>query len=385
MIKICHLVSSCLTNHGPSNVLIPIVIRSDTQRYQFHVWSLYATPENRDPGEMLRAAGVDYQAFKMGSFLDVRIVVPLVRRLRLLRPDILHCHLVRANLYGRIAAQMAGVPAVISNHHGIEDYMVSKSLRDRALRSVERLTSKLVTYHVGVSECMRRAAIMHLKLAPDKVVAIPNGVDGLLYDCSRTDTSDTRRELGIDPGALVVGAVGSFTRTKNFQALLRAAKSLVKQHSGIQFVIVGDGELRQEMKKMVNDMGLDRIVILPGFRNDIAKVLKTFDIFASTSTSEGFGLALAEAMACGLPCIAFDVGALSELVADGETGLLVRAGHDDLFTDALDVLISDSNLRCSMGQAGRTRIREKYSMELMVQRYGELYERIILGQKARTR
>src|SRR5450759_1352834 len=125
MIKICHLISACLTNHGPNNVLIPVVRRSDPQRYQFAVWSLYPPPQDRNPETILREAGADFRVFHMTSFLDVSIVASLVRQLKAFRPDILHCHLVRANLYGRIAARRAGVPAVICTHHGIEDYMVS--------------------------------------------------------------------------------------------------------------------------------------------------------------------------------------------------------------------------------------------------------------------
>jgi glycosyltransferase involved in cell wall biosynthesis len=378
MIKICHLISSCLTNHGPNNVLIPIVRRSAPQRYRFAVWSLNLPPQDRDPGAILHEAGADYRVFTMAaSFLDVRIVAPLVRQLKSFRPDILHCHLVRANLYGRIAARLAGAPVVICTHHGIEDYMVSDSLRDRAVRSVERLTDNLVTCHVGVSESMRRAAIRHLGIAPDKIVAIPNGVDLTLYNHNRENRAIVRQELGLAPDAVVVGSVGILNQTKNFKQMVRIAKSVVVRHPEVQFVIIGEGDQRPELEAMVAELGLRRSVILPGFRRDIPRVLMALDIFALTSRSEGFGLAVVEAMASGLPCVVFDVGALGELVADGQTGLLVKAGDVESFGQGLIRLITNPELRSDMGQAALARTQALFSIELMVQRYNELYDRLV--------
>jgi glycosyltransferase involved in cell wall biosynthesis len=291
----------------------------------------------------------------------------------------MHCHLVRANLYGRIAARLAGVPAVICTHHGIEDYMVGDSLRDRAIRSVERLTDGWVTQHVGVSEGMRRAAIRHLGIAPDKIAAIHNGVDLALYDCNRSARAAVRRELGLEPDALVVGSVGILNQTKNFQLLVQVASSVVDRHSGVQFIIVGDGDQRRELETMVAEMGLHRSVVLPGFRADIPRVLAALDIFALTSRSEGFGLAVVEAMASGLPCVAFDVGGLSELMVNGQTGFLVTAGDAEAFGVALNRLIVEPELRSSMGQSAQTRARTLFSVELMVRRYNELYDRLVSG------
>jgi len=358
---------------------MPIISRSDPQRYRFAVWLLYPPPYNRDPGAIIREAGADYQVFQMASFMDARILGSLVRRLRALRPDILHCHLVRANLYGRIAARLAGVPAVISTYHGVGDYMVDAYLSARIVRSVSRLTDRCVTCHIGVSESMRQAAIRYLGIVPDKIVAIPNGVDLALYDYDHAARTAVRQELGLDPEALVVGSVGVFNRTKNFQLLVRVARSVVDHQSGVQFVIVGDGDQRHELEAMVAELGLRRSVILPGFRADIPRVLMALDIFVLTSRSEGFGLAVVEAMASGLPCVAFDVGALGELVADGQTGLLVKAGDAEAFGVALSRLIAEPELRSGMGQAARARTQALFSIELMVRRYNELYDRLVAG------
>lgn len=369
--------ASGLTNHGPSNVIVPIVSRSDQTRFQMHVWLFYPPPAHRELRDVCRDASAGYHVFGTKSFLDVRVLIKLVRQLRVLRPNILHCHLVRANLYGRIAARLAGVPIVINTHHGIDEYSVSTRWSDRIVRGVERFTDRWVTCHVGVSEDMRRAAIRHHGISPDRIVAIPNGVDLPLYERQREERAAIRRELGLDPNAIVVGSVGSFNVTKNFQLLVRVARSIVDHHAGVQFIIVGDGDQQQEVKAMVNDLGLARSVLLPGFRADIPRILSALDIFALTSRSEGFCLAVAEAMASGLPCVAFDVGALRELVVDGQTGVLVAAYDAVGFGAALSSLIAAPGLRASLGHAAQMRASELFSVELMVKRYGALYDRLI--------
>ncbi len=379
MIKICHLISSCLVNHGPNNVIIPIVSKLPKPKYQSTVFSLYPPPVNRSPELILRSCGVSFRSFNMNSFLDVRILIPLIHALRTLRPDILHCHLVRANIYGRIAAKLAGVPVVICAHHGIEDYMLSRNSRDRLVRFFERITERYVTCHVGVSETMRLAAIENLGIGSDKIVAIPNGVDLKRYGVGDLDRSSVRRELGLDPNAIVIGSVGNLNRTKNFKLLVHIAELIAKNHQNVQFIIFGDGEERNELESMVVELGLRGSFIFHGYSADIPRSLTALDIFTLTSHSEGFGLAVAEAMAAGLPCVTFDVGALGELIVDGQSGFLIQAGNVKAFEIALDRLINTPGLRSRMGQAAQERAKERFSVELMVQRYGDLYDRVILG------
>lgn len=374
MIKVCHLISSCITHHGPTNVILPVILGADPGRFNFAVCSLYPPPPDRHPGQLLANAGASFHVFEMGGFLDLGILIPLVKQLRRLRPDILHCHLVRANVYGRVAARLAGIPVVLNTHHGIEDYMLSDAARDRAVRRFERMSDSLVTRHVAVSQVMRRAAIDYLHIAPERITAIPNGVDLALYDPERRARAAMRQELGLSADAIVVGSVGILNETKNFQLLIRIAKDVLATHPHVQFVIFGEGEERPILEKMIADLGLTGSVLLAGFRADVARCLAALDIFALTSRSEGFGLAVAEAMASGLPCVAFDVGALAELVADGRTGLLAPAGDAAGFGRRIAQFVESPQMRSEMGRAAAERARVDFSAAAMAQKYSELYE-----------
>ena len=326
---------------------------------------------------MLQAKGVNYQEFTMGSFLDVRTVVPLARCLKREKPDILQCHLVRANLYGRLAARLAGIQTVICTHHGVDDYTKGRGFTDRMLRKIERITDGLVTCHVGVSESMRRSIITNFEVAEDKVVAIQNGIT--INECARNseEVIELRKKFGIPAAATVVGLVGNFTANKNFKMVPQLAKVLIARHPTIRFVIVGDGKERIEVESIVRELQLQDIVILPRFRADIAQFYSMFDIFVSTSLSEGFGLAVAEAMAAGLPCVAYDVGALGELIVDGQTGILVSVGDEDMFENSVGRLVAEPGSRSAMGMASRTRIVDYFSVKSMVRQYDMLYESVL--------
>lgn len=354
-----------------------IIKGSDRSVYQQTVWSLYAPPIARDPSLALKQAGAKHSVFGMSSFLDLRVLWPLVRQLRIARPDILHCHLVRANLYGRIAAKLAGIPVVISTHHGIEQYMVGHSFIDRAVRAVERISNKWVTCHVGVSEAVRSATITSLNVNPDDAVTVPNGVDLGVYQARLETREHFREEMGLKPTTVLIGSVGLLNRTKNFELLLSVANLISKAHPQARFVIAGDGVERRNLEVAISALELRDHVKLLGFRSDIPQVLNALDVFVSTSNSEGFGLAVAEAMAAGLACVVFDVGALGELILNDHTGFLVPVGDIPAFVAALNRLIDNPSLRSKMGKAGQTRVRRLFSMELMARRHNENYERLL--------
>ena len=374
VIKVCHLISSCITHHGPSNVLTPIVSLLDKSQYKFSIISLYAPPFDRNPSLIFRKVGADFFVLKMGSFLDLLILFKLVKLLREIKPDILHCHLVRANIYGRIAAYLVGIPIVINTHHGIENYMIGSGIADRVVRYFEYFSDKLVSYHIAVSDIVRITAIKKLRISTGKIFSIHNGVDIILYNSMRNDREILRANLGLNINSIVIGSVGILNKTKNHKLLILVANAIIKIHPSVQFIIFGEGEERVELENMVIKLGLTESVFFPGFTPNIPHVLQVLDIFALTSRSEGFGLAVAEAMASGLPCVAFDVGALSELIIDGKSGFLVQ--DDDLvsFANVLSQLINSSSLRSRLGLAARDRANEYFSINFMIKRYDQFYK-----------
>jgi len=378
MKKVCHLISCLLKGDGPSNCILTQIAPRDGSEFQYSVWSLYQPPIHRNPQALLAGVGADYKVFKMSrSFLDLRVLFPLVQQLRAHRPTILHCHLVRANLYGRVAAKMAGIPVVVNTLHNIEEYMQGGGIIFGSVRRFEQMTARWVSKYVAVSEAVRQEAINCLHLPPDKIATILNAIDLVPYRCGSIDRSAVRAELGIQAEDVVVGSVGRLHRQKNYPFLIRMAKTIGAKLRNVRFVIIGDGEDRQSLERMIAHFGLQDSILLPGYRPDIPRVLGGFDIFVLPSSYEGLSIALMEAMAAGLPSIVTDVGGNAEAVVHAETGFVLLPGDEEGFTSSLETLLRNPDLRQSMGRAARERVVKLFDAERLTQEYVGLYQRLL--------
>ena len=378
MIKVCHLISCLLKGDGPSNGILAQIAAQDKDFFHSSVWSLYPPPRDRDPRVSVTEAGAGYKVFTMGaSFLDARILIPLVRQLKQERPDILHCHLVRANLYGRIAAKMAGIPVVISTLRNIEEYMQRGDSLSRTVCHFERVTARWVSKYIAVSEAVRQEAIKRLHLPPTKIVTILNAIDLTPYSRKSTDRATVRTEMGIRPDDIVVSSVGRLHPQKNYPFFLKTAEMIRAKFPSVRFVIIGDGKERPALESMIADLGLQDAVLLPGFRPDIPHILQAFDIFVLPSLYEGLSRALMEAMAAGLPCVVTDVGGDAEAVVQGKTGFVLPAGDEEGFTSSLETLLRNPDLRRSMGSAARERAHKLFDAKRMANQYKDLYLRLL--------
>lgn len=377
-IKVYHLIPSFWTGHGPSSGIMAQIRGHDHREFDFSIWSLYAPPPTLDPRTLLRNAGLGYRVFPMGpSFLDIRVLWPLVRQLRREPPDILHCHLVRANLYGPIAARLAGIKAVICTIRGIDDYVTSSGAIPRAVRLVEHLTAGWVSKYVAVSEAARQAMIKHLGLSPRKIVTILNAVDLVPFQQPRGNSAPVRTTLGLSPDKVVLGSVGNLLPLKNYDSLVRWFGDLTALFPQIQLLLIGEGKERQVLESLLQELHLTDKVRMPGFRGDIPEVLGAMDIFAFPSLSEGLPRAVMEAMAAGLPCVAMDVGGNAEAVVDGETGYVVAPGDASGFKDALIRLVKDGELRKKLGEAGKKRAFALFNPKRLAAQYAQLYRAVL--------
>jgi len=379
-IKVYHLIPSFWTGHGPSSGILAQIQAHEPQDFDFAIWSMYAPPPAQDPQRLLRAAGLEYRVFPMGhSFLDLRVLWPLVRRLRAEKPDILHCHLLRANLYGALAARLAGIEAVICTVRNLEEYITSPNLVFRALRLVERLTARWVAKYVAVAENVRQAMIRHLQFSPEKIITFMNAVELSPFRQPRPAGPPVRARLGLSPGTLVIGSVGSLIPRKNYGSLVRCVKELAASYP-VQLLIIGEGEERPRLAALAAELNLADKVRLPGFRGDIPEMLAAMDIFALPSLAEGLPRAVMEAMAAGLPCVVTDVGGNAEAVVDQETGYVVASGDEPGFSGALLRLIHNEELRKKLGEAGKKRAFTVFNPKRLAAQYAELY-RSVLNRK----
>ncbi len=232
---------------------------------------------------------------------------------------------------------------------------------------------------IAVSDAVRRLLLDTHGLPPSFVHRIYNGVDRAIFAPKIAGIrSRMRADWGIPDDALVVGMLGRLN-AKGQDGLLAAAPQLLAQFPSLYFVLVGPdgrGGDRARLKQIAQGAGLGTRVVLPGTSIDVAAALAAFDVFAHLPAEEAFGLALAEAMAAGLPTVATSAGGCREVVRNGTTGYLVRLGDKAELVSALTHLLGSKSLRVNLGAAGRRVALESFSMERQIDDIKSLYQRL---------
>ncbi len=320
----------------------------------------------------LRAHGREPVLFALRHPLDAGLLWGLVRHIKRSRVDLVHAHEFTMNVYGGVAAAIAGVPGLATVHG--RGYYAQAGRRIAALKLAARLGCTLV----AVSADIQRFLMAELGFGPVRVV--PNGID--VDRPARGDRDRGRALLGLPSHVPVIGAVGNLYPVKGHRVLLAAASRLEQP---VHIAIAGRGDEEEALVEEARVLGLANRLHLLGFREDVPDLLAAFDIYASPSFSEGQSLALIEAMAAGLPIVATDVGGNSELLGEPEpTGVLVPSGDADALAKALARFLAAPALARDLGAAARTRARTEFSLEAMVRRYTALYAELLTGRRSRT-
>ena len=313
----------------------------------------------------LRARGVSYRCFQLRRALDPGLVVALATHLRREAVDLVHAHEFTMNVYGTMAARLAGVP-VIATVHG-RGYYAEAARRLAALR----MAAQAGAMFVAVSEDIQRFLSAEVGLRDVRLV--PNGID--VDRPTSGDRARGRQAIGVGPGEPVIGTIGNLYRVKGHRVLLEAAARLAPP---VHVAIAGRGEEEAELRRLAAELGMSDRLHLLGYRTDTPDLLAAFDIYALPSFSEGQSLALMEAMAAGLPIAATRVGGNPEVLgADGETGLFVPAGEPEAMAAVLARLLAEPGTARRLGEAARARARRERSLPVMLGRYRALYDELL--------
>jgi len=285
----------------------------------------------------------------------------LVRRLREIRPQTLLCFMYHANLMGRLAGLLAGVPHVVVSVR-IERF--GGLSREIAFRMTNRLSAATVMN----SQLAADSLVKRKVVSSGQALVIPNGID---IGGFRDITPTPRSELGIPENAFLWITVGRFDPQKDHVTLLDA---FALSGGGTQhLLLVGDGPLREDVTGRLGELGLENRVHLTGVRDDVPALLATADALVMSSLCEGLPNVLMEAHSAGLPVVSTDVGGVREVVEDGVSGLLVPASGSKALAQAMSALANtEESHRIEMGRVGRRRINERFEIERVVDQWEEL-------------
>lgn len=279
--------------------------------------------------------------------------------------DVFHCHAGWGweDPDGLRLARAAGVPAVVVTHH--LPFLIHQ--RAKAQKLIEN--TLFAHARIAVSDGLRKTYTA-CGVSEKGFVTVPNGVAPRRNSPGR---AAARTALGLQPEDLVVLSTGRLTLMKGQRYLIEAAALLKPDYPKLQVVILGEGDLHQELEILVAERCLTGTVHLPGHRNDARMLLDAADVFALPSRSEGMPLALIEAMEAGLPVVATQVIGSTEVVAHGESGLLVPTENTQQLAAALAELLGNEARRVRYGNAGRRRYLDEFTDQCMVTRTQTVY------------
>jgi glycosyltransferase involved in cell wall biosynthesis len=308
--------------------------------------------------------GFDPAQFFLHRAIDPGTVSGLVTLFRERKVDIVHSHEFTMAVYGAVAARWLGLPHVITMHGS--QTMLKATRRRVALKGAFALSRRVVACSGATQEHLTR----ELRLAPDRILTIPNGIA-----FRAGDRLKVRRELGIPDDGLLVVAVGSLVERKGHMVLLRALARL--DRDGLpptwRVAIAGRGELEDALKGFIAEAGLTGRAHVLGHRDDIPDILAAADIFTMPSLWEGLPVAMLEAMFAGKPVIASACSGIPEAITSGAHGLLAPPGDEAALAEALRTLLTRPDERARLGTAGRSRAAERYSVAGMVDAYERTY------------
>jgi glycosyltransferase involved in cell wall biosynthesis len=302
--RVLHIITGLMA--GGAEQQLRLLLRHT--RHQADVVTLY----NRGlVADAIEADGTRVVDLGMRSNRDVSALHRLVRLMRAGRYDVVHVHLYRACVYGRIAARMARIPVVVTTEHSIGDHQIEGRRKTWAVRMLYLTTDKLSNVTIAVSEAVRRR-LVDWGIPASKIRVIPNGldVDALVFDAAARRR--VRSSFGVPDGSYVVGGVGRLETGKRFDALIAALAPLLGPSR--RLLLVGDGRERQRLRQLAHAAGVADWVIFAGERADIGALLSAMDLLVSPSDDETFGVAVLEALAAGLPVLYVQCPALDGLL-----------------------------------------------------------------------
>lgn len=320
--------------------------------------------------EEARRSGVPVRALGKGPGFDIRSIRSLRSHLATASTEIVHSHNAMAAYYAALAGLAASKRVWINTRHGMGD-SARLSRKERLYRA------SLLAYDAVAMVCdAARTSFIRAGLVPaSKATVIRNGIAlSRFADPLAGARTSARRALGLRDDDFVVGTVGRLNWAKDHALLIEAfVRARLKVGVRARLLIVGGGELHSTLQQQVARENLADVVRLVGDSSNVAALLPAFDIFACSSRTEGYSVALLEASAAGIPVIATRVGGNAEIVQEGETGLLVPAGDAEALSIAIETLAQDPVLRARLSNTGRDWAFSAASVEAMVERYLTLY------------
>jgi glycosyltransferase involved in cell wall biosynthesis len=326
---------------------------------------LVAHPE----GELFRRAreGADLVALAPKNEVDLATGWRLARVIRDLKPDVVHAHDPHAVAMAGLALSFAAPsprPALVASRR-VDFHLQGHSFSRWKYRQVDTF--------IAASAAIRDI-LVHDGIPAAHIEVVHDGID--VERIANLPPVDVHAEYWLPHGAPVVANVGALVAHKGQKHLVDAMSRVIRDVPDTHAIIFGEGELRGALEKQIKDRGLDKHVILAGFREDVLQLVKSVDLFVMSSITEGLGSTVLDAMAMKLAVVGTRAGGIPEAVVPGETGLLVTPGDPKALAAGIVRLLKTPALRREMGETGYRRVEERFGVNRLVEGTLEVYKKV---------
>lgn len=362
--RVLHIIKSL--GRGGAEMLLPETLKCHDQT-KFDFQYIYFLPWKNQMVEALEKAGGKVTCLTASNNAVMMTRIPaLVDYIRKNQIDVIHAHLPWAGIVARIAGGLTKTPVIYTEHNKQERY-------HSITRWMNLLTIRYSRRIIAVSSDVAESVMRFKPKLKTRVDVILNGVDPGQFERDTTKGNRIREQTGIPPGALVIGTVAVFRFQKRLDAWLQVAQSINRRFPDVHFIIVGDGPLREKIKAVSSELGLDSVVHFAGLQTDVRPYLSAFDIFMMSSIFEGLPVAMLEAMASRCCIVATAAGGIKEVIEDQLDGLLCDINDPLRLVDLVEIVIKSSQLRATLAENARKKIETKFSIDSMVRRLEQVY------------
>jgi len=357
-------------------MLSNLIPRIDVRKWDIRIVNLRDDSKAYD---LWDKSGVKYFRMKTpGKFL-LGSVLSLAKVLKRERVNIVEIYGLRANIIGRLAAKLAGVPVILTGILSTDDWRRWNHVL------VDRLTSWAVDGWVANSEACKRSQINREKHPEERITVIYDGIDVDSWIHQGEDIrNEMRQKWGYNKQNLIFVTIANLRPDKGVQYLVEAIPAVVERIPEARFVLVGSDWMGGKLQARCKELSINDKVLFTGFCSDIHRIYHAADVVVLPSLREGLPICLIEAMSMELPVVASAVSGVPELVIERQTGLLVPSKDVKALTETLLCIGQDGKMRIEMGQAGRKRVREKFTIERMANELTGYYEKKFENWKTRN-
>ncbi len=367
-IRVLHVIDS-LDLGGAQAVLVNLIRHGDPSRFEFEAATLHGQGVY---WEKLRELGVPVHSLSFAAY--VPLYVPKLAWLCLTRRyDIVHAHLIGANVIAKPLAALCGVHVRI-NHDHCNDKLTDTR---RWVPAADKLTNRLSSHVIAVSRSTRDYAVNEEKVPASRVSTIYNGIDLDIYQPRPEKRAAARAALDLPPEAFVVAGIGRLVPQKNFSLFLDVAAAVLARHPRAFFVIAGTGHEEAQLREKARRLGIESRLRFLGYVAAMPQVYPAVDMLLLTSLYEGLPITILEAMASGTVIVSSRLDGVEEVMVDGVDSALVPSGDTAAFTARVCQLIEQPSLAARYVQAALEKVRAHYSAQSMARAVESVYSQYL--------